>query len=167
MEFGTFYLDFARFESAGKPMNSTPTPGRAAGLRVLVVDDNVDCATTCGMLLTHFGFSVKIVTEGKQCFAAIESFNPDVVLLDIQMPEISGYSLASHIRTQPQFETVVIIAVSGYADAAHVQLSLEAGCDQHLTKPLYMEELGRAIVQEVESRLKHFAPVDPCQKQSV
>ncbi len=120
--------------------------------RVLIVDDEPEGAKTLGMLFARCGYSVEVVTDSTQCLAQVESFQPDVVLLDIAMPRISGYALARQIRSEQKFDRVAVIALSGYCDYEHRELSLEAGCDQHLVKPIRLAAVETVIGHEVEKR---------------
>jgi CheY-like chemotaxis protein len=120
--------------------------------RVLIVDDNPDAAKLLGILLQHSGYETDVVFDGTQCLSHLESFSPDVLLLDIAMPTVSGYDLARQIRTRPRFEGLVIFAVSGYADFKHANWSLEAGCDRHLVKPVDFGALLAGIADEFEKR---------------
>ncbi|HEX4142362.1 MAG TPA: response regulator [Pirellulales bacterium] len=120
--------------------------------RILIVDDNPDAAKVLGILLQRSGYEVDVVLHGSQCLSRLESFQPDVLLLDIAMPQVSGYELARQIRTRPAFEQLVIFAISGYADSQHAQWSLDAGCDRHLAKPVELGALMAGIAQEVEKR---------------
>ncbi|HEX3725595.1 MAG TPA: response regulator [Pirellulales bacterium] len=122
------------------------------GIRVLVVDDQPDGAWPLGMLLKLHGYLVEVETDSERCLGRLESFKPDVVLLDIAMPKVSGYDLARQIRTDSRFETTVVIAISGYADQKHVEQSIEAGCNQHLVKPTTFQALNQAISHEVGKR---------------
>jgi CheY-like chemotaxis protein len=122
--------------------------------RVLIVDDEPDQATMLGKLLKMRGYLIQVVTDSMECLRYLESFQPDVLLLDLAMPKISGYELAKQIRAQGKFETIAVIAMSGYADHQHTQWSLEAGCDQHLVKPMKLDTLEAAISNAVEKRLR-------------
>jgi two-component system, OmpR family, response regulator len=124
----------------------------ATTARVLIVDDEPDQATVLGKLLKTCGYLVQVVTDSTQCLPHLESFKPDVVLLDIAMPKVSGYELAKQIRAQGESERVAIIAMSGYADREHTQWSIEAGCDHHLVKPVRLAAIEAAIAHEVEKR---------------
>jgi two-component system, OmpR family, response regulator len=76
--------------------------------------------------------TVRFETEATRCLSSLEAFNPDVILLDIAMPRVSGYELARQIRARSQFHTVAIVSMSGYADQQHEQWALEAGCNRHV-----------------------------------
>jgi CheY-like chemotaxis protein len=135
-------------------MQASPAAANGSLVRVLIVDDNPDAAKVLSILLRHCGFEVDVVIDSTLCLSHLESFSPDVLLLDIGMPKLSGYDLARQIRTRPEFGQLVIFAISGYADSKHAQWSLEAGCDRHLVKPVSPQALMAGITDEVEKRLK-------------
>ena len=126
-------------------------------VRVLIVDDNRDVATTLSKLLQRRHFAVEIVTDAKQALEVFRQFSPDIALLDIAMPEVNGYELARRIRGQPDFEALPIIAISGYGDREHLALSAEAGIDEHLLKPVSMATLEEAIGREIGKKRNEHA----------
>lgn len=134
-------------------INSEPAPEtletqRQAGefveparLRVLVVDDNEDVAETLAMLLTELGHEVQVVNDGPQALTAVSQFRPELIFLDIGLPGMTGYEVAQQIRTLPNGDTPVIVALSGYGQESDQLRSLAAGFDHHLVKPAGLEVL--------------------------
>jgi len=114
---------------------------RATGLRLLVVDDNVDAATTLAMLLEASGHEVFIEHESLRALELSRSARPDVCLLDIGLPEMDGNELARRLRAQPETAHSVLIAVSGYGQESDRRTALDAGFAHHLVKPVDMEAL--------------------------
>jgi CheY-like chemotaxis protein len=104
--------------------------------RVLVVDDNVDAAESAAMLLRIWGHEAQTVHDGLTAIDAVRTYQPEIVLLDIGLPGMSGYEIVRKLRAQPQFKTLVVAAMTGYGQDADRQRSKEAGFDFHLTKPL-------------------------------
>lgn len=104
--------------------------------RVLVVDDNVDAAESVAMTLQLAGFSVRCVYDGLSVLKAAQTYHPDVVVLDIGLPGISGYEVARQLRQQPEFKQIPLVAVTGYGQDEDRRHSMEAGFDCHLTKPV-------------------------------
>ena len=104
--------------------------------RVLVVDDNVDAATSLGMMLEAKGHTVETVHDGKEALRAVKRFSPDVVLLDIELPEMSGYEVASRIRSMDGGTEMVLIALTGRGQRDDKEKAKDAGFDEHLTKPV-------------------------------
>jgi PAS domain S-box-containing protein len=106
-----------------------------AGLRVLVVDDNVDAATALELLLQESGHLVRVAHTGPTGLAAAPDFRPDVVLLDIGLPELDGWEVAKRMRQQPALRNAVLVAMTGYGREPELQRSQDAGFDHHLVKP--------------------------------
>ena len=102
-------------------------------LRVLVVDDCQDQTETSSILLELWGHDVRIAHSGGAALDAVTAFRPDVFLVDIGMPGMSGYELGRRLR--PLFEEALLVAVTGYAEALHRLLGEEAGFDLYLAKP--------------------------------
>ncbi len=104
-------------------------------LRVLVVDDNVDAAKTLQMLVRESGHLARMAHTGTTALAAAFDYRPDVMLLDIGLPECDGYEVAKRIRQEPLLHDIVLVAVTGYERDADRQRSQQAGFDHHLVKP--------------------------------
>jgi CheY-like chemotaxis protein len=109
--------------------------------RVLVVDDNQDAATSLGLLLKLLGAEIKVVHDGHAALAALASYKPAVVLLDIGMPGMDGYEVARRIRQQPGGREVLLIALTGWGQEDDRRRTAEAGFDHHLLKPADMSSL--------------------------
>jgi len=115
--------------------------------RVLVVDDNEDAADSLAMLLTVRGDEVRIAYDGAQAVEAEHDFNPEVVLLDIGLPKLSGYDVARTIRSA-RGHGVLIIAITGWGQEDDRRRAREAGFDHHFTKPVDFEMLLDLIDRE-------------------
>lgn len=113
--------------------------------RVLIVDDNVDAATSIAMLLNFQGHEAEAVHNGRDALARVGSFRPDVALLDIGLPEMDGYELARRLRAMPQFSDMRLIAITGYGQAGDRQRASAAGFDDHLVKPVTLAALERTL----------------------
>ncbi|MDG3008234.1 PAS domain-containing hybrid sensor histidine kinase/response regulator [Paludisphaera mucosa] len=105
-------------------------------VRILVVDDNVDTAWGMAMLLELLGHQVATAHSGPAAIEAATATPPDFILLDIGLPGMSGYEVASRLRREACCKDVVIVAVSGYGQDEDRRRSKAAGFDHHLTKPL-------------------------------
>jgi PAS domain S-box-containing protein len=113
--------------------------------RVLVVDDNVDAAASLAVLLKLDGHDVKLAHDGPAALHAARDFAPQVILLDIGLPGLSGYEVARELRRDPAFEDVVMIALTGYGQAEDRRRSKASGFDHHLTKPIDDEVLAALL----------------------
>jgi signal transduction histidine kinase/ActR/RegA family two-component response regulator len=124
---------------AKKEVNAQPKGCEPS--RILLVDDNPDVAESLALELKLDGYSVTIAFDGESALENCQSFQPDVVLVDLGLPGISGYELARRLRQQSRGSDLLIIALSGYGQETHRRESAGAGCDYHLLKPVHMETL--------------------------
>jgi len=125
-----------------------PAGGGEAGLKVLVVDDNVDAALTLSMILEASGHVTRVAHDGYGALEAAREFRPRVAFLDIGMPGMSGYDTARAIRAMEELDGVVLVALTGWGAESDRQRSSEAGFNHHLTKPVQL-----AVVEELLARL--------------
>ena len=123
----------------------TAVPSGASSRRVVVADDNVDSAESLATLLRLSGHEVRVAYDGLGAFEATTAFKPEVVVLDIGLPGMSGYDVARRIREHPSFGGIMMIAVTGYGQDDDIGRSREAGFDHHLTKPVDIKIL-RALL---------------------
>lgn len=123
----------------GKAADASP----AQALDVLVADDNLDAAGTTAAVLTHLGHRVRIAGTALKAVDEVRRQAPDVAFLDIGLPDMDGYALASILRTQaPRLR---LVALTGYGQRADVARAAGAGFDLHLTKPATLDDLQRAL----------------------
>ena len=125
---------------------SSPAIQSVAGQRrVLVVEDNQDIRESSCDLLSMAGFEVKGVSTGFEALEMAPAFGPNVVLLDVGLPGLSGYDVAKRLRNLPQFVSTVLIAITGYDTAEARALSAAAGFDHHICKPVNFDELSTLL----------------------
>jgi CheY-like chemotaxis protein len=125
-----------------------PRPAPAAlriRSRALIVDDNRDAATTMAMFVEELGGSAFTAFDGASGLAALETFKPDIVFMDIGMPGLDGYEVCRRIRQIPAMRQVVVVAVTGWGQAQDKQRALEVGFDAHLTKPVDPDALAQLL----------------------
>jgi CheY-like chemotaxis protein len=106
-------------------------------VRVLVVDDDRDAAEMMALLLGLEGHEVATAYDGASSISKVLSFQPNLVLLDIGMPELDGYDVARRIQTLPLSPRPLLVAVTGYASLDDTRRSAEAGFDLHVRKPVF------------------------------
>jgi CheY-like chemotaxis protein len=116
-----------------------------SSLRVLVVDDYLDSARTAAELVTLWGHEACYALGGLHALELAETFHPDVVLCDLNMPGLDGYELARRLREHPAAHGALLVAVSAYGSEEHRSRSKEAGFEFHLVKPVGHEAL-RAVL---------------------
>lgn len=115
------------------------------GCRILVVDDNRDSASTLEMLLRLAGNTVRTAHDGQQAIEVAEAFCPELLLLDIGLPKLSGYDVARHIREQAWGRDMTLVAVTGWGQEEDKRRSHEAGFDFHVVKPVELAALEKLL----------------------
>ncbi|MDB5387603.1 MAG: domain S-box protein, partial [Planctomycetaceae bacterium] len=119
--------------------------------RILVVDDNVDAATTLALMLKAMGHETVVSHDGMAAIKMAETFSPKLVILDIGLPGMNGYMVAQKLRSIPAMKEVVIAALTGYGEEQDRRRSMEAGFDEHFVKPLnftVLQELLGALPKQ-------------------
>jgi two-component system CheB/CheR fusion protein len=131
---------------AGQPAVANRLPARlVTPRRILVVDDNTDAAESTALLLGLEGHEVEVAGDGPSALVRAKDFRPEVVLLDIGLPEMDGYDVARRLREAPGSAEIMLIAHSGYAGEEHVERVRQAGFDHYLVKPASIHQLNELI----------------------
>jgi len=134
---------------AGKSRNEESDPGiRMAGgpiRRILVADDNVDAAESLALLIRMWNHEVCVAQTGPAALEIAQRDRPDVCILDIGMPGMSGYEVARRIRSQPWGRETVLFALTGWGQSEDVERATAAGFNEHMTKPVDLERLARLL----------------------
>lgn len=113
-------------------------------MKILYVEDHPAVAqTTVNLLKTGLGHEVKHVENGAAALEAATRFHPDLALIDIGLPDMDGYEVARRLRQQPEFETLILVALTGYTQPEYQQRAYEAGFDAHFAKPMDFAELEK------------------------
>jgi CheY-like chemotaxis protein len=123
-------------------------------LRILVVDDCLDHTDTLAFLLELWGHDVRTAADGPTALAVARDYRPDVVLLDIGLPGLDGLEVARRLRREKGLAATVVVTVSGYAQEADRQHSRDAGCAEHLAKPVDLEVLHRLLTEHKQARAR-------------
>lgn len=129
-------------------------PAACAGTRVLIVDDYPDSAASSEMLLSLLGCDCRIALTGTQALEVAAAFDPDLVLLDVGLPDISGYEVARALRERQGDRRLFLAAVTGWGQPQDRVRALAAGFDLHVLKPT-----DAAVLKQILARaLAHRAP---------
>jgi CheY-like chemotaxis protein/two-component sensor histidine kinase len=140
-----FVLTFPPYEGAAQSDSVTPTGPMSIGpRRLLVVEDDADSRESLTALLRLMGHDVKSAADGRGAIQLISSTPFDAALIDIGLPDLSGYEVAAHGR-EIVGDKVLLIALTGYGQSEHVKRALESGFDAHLVKPLDTTALGQLL----------------------
>ncbi|MES2570599.1 MAG: ATP-binding protein [Verrucomicrobiota bacterium] len=149
---GSVFTLYFPLAAAPCPDNSTSRPEAAVThskrRRIIVVDDNVDTAQALMRLLKRAGHDLHVAYDGYSALEKARAYRPEVVLLDIGLPEMDGYEVAARMREEPQCANALIIALSGYGQEEDRRRSKAAGFDYHLVKPADMGELTQLLSLE-------------------
>ena len=129
-----------------QPLHSTSAP--PVSRRVLVADDNHDAGESLASLLRLDGHEVTVVQNGQEALAAFAAVQPEVALLDIGMPELTGYEVARRVRQGSLGRAVTLIAVTGWGQNRDKALALAAGFNHHFTKPVETDRLRELLRSE-------------------
>ena len=114
-------------------------------MKILVVDDNIDAAEMMVELVSIWGHEAHHAADGEHAVALARELCPAIVLLDIGLPGMNGYEVAAALRADPRTRTAKIIAVTGYGLESDRTSARDAGCDDHLVKPVEPEALERVL----------------------
>jgi CheY-like chemotaxis protein len=151
----TFTIRLPRLVEANERQVSlqsgTPDESPSGSLRVMIVDDNADAADTLAALLEAHGHAVSVVACGQAAIEQAMNNPPQVFILDIGLPDMDGYRLASELRALPQTERAVFIALTGYGQDHDRERSNVAGFDHHLVKPVDTMRLA-GLLAEIDAR---------------
>jgi len=117
--------------------------------RVLIVDDNADSADSIAAILETSGHEVEVAYSAQKALEMAVEHQPDIVLLDIGLPDMDGYEVAKHLRQTPELKETRLIAITGYGQESDRQRSREAGFDEHLVRPHHKSEIHDYHIQNI------------------
>jgi nitrogen-specific signal transduction histidine kinase/CheY-like chemotaxis protein len=146
----TFELRLPRAR-APAPADAVAAHANASVRRVMVVDDNVDAADSLALLLGLEGHQTQCAYSAAAALERVSTFAPEVVLLDIGLPDMDGYEVARRIRALPGGAAMTLVALTGYGQAEDRERALASGFQAHLVKPVDLEVLGRILAMQPSS----------------
>ncbi|BAT51679.1 two-component response regulator [Nostoc sp. NIES-3756] len=117
--------------------------------RILIVEDNDINRMLLSDYLSYSGYTVQSLANGSFFFIKIQQFQPDLILLDLKLPDVDGYSLLQQIQQQPAFAKIPVIVVSGFAFKSDQERAVELGACGYFVKPINLNELLRKISEEL------------------
>jgi DNA-binding response OmpR family regulator len=122
--------------------------------RILIADDNAPNADLIEAHLDGTGYETKIVSNGEETLAAARSWKPDLILLDVMMPKLSGFEVCRQLRAAPSTRDIAILMLTALDQANDVEMAVESGTDDFITKPINKTELVLRVRAMLESRDK-------------
>ncbi|RPI76001.1 MAG: response regulator [Planctomycetaceae bacterium] len=142
--------------------------------RILITDDNQQNCELLDAYLADEGYAVEMVFDGQQCLDAVANQQPDLILLDIMMPRVSGYEVCKRLKGNPETRDIPIIMVTALAEMGDIEKAVSAGADDFLTKPVNKLELTtrvrsllrvRHLTDERDRLLDYLASVEAMRKE--
>jgi CheY-like chemotaxis protein len=124
-----------------------------AGEPILVVDDNPQNLKLAKVILVSEGYDVKTATDAEDALKILESFAPDLILMDLQLPRMDGLQLTRQIKADPARSEMIIIAVTAYAMKGDKEKAFAAGCDGYMSKPFDADALARMVAEHLARRV--------------
>lgn len=127
--------------------------------KLLLSDDSITIQKVVELVLAEEGFEIKATNDGEEALSAIQTFMPDVVLADIEMPKVNGYQLCEKIKTNPDTKDIPVILLAGAFEPLDEELAKNVGADDYIVKPFESQELISKINAAVASKeMIHEAP---------
>ena len=120
--------------------------------RILIADDNPSNADLLDAHLDGSGFDTKLVYNGEEALAAAREWKPDLILLDVMMPKLSGFEVCRRLRADPATSGVSVLMVTALDQATDVETAVDAGTDNFITKPINKTELLLRVRAMLDSR---------------
>ena len=111
------------------------------GKKILIADDEPNIVVSLEFLMKQQGYEVKVARDGEEAFAAVAAFGPDLILLDVMMPRMSGYDLCQKLRENPAWQGIKIIMLSAKGRDVEVTKGMAVGADAYVTKPFSTKDL--------------------------
>jgi len=119
---------------------------------VLIVEDIEDNLVLIKSLLEMADFPVVEARDGREAIAQAQAHHPDLILLDMSLPEVDGWTVARTLRQKPEFASTLIVALTAHAMPGDREKTLDAGCDEFLTKPIDVPNFLPAITKILERK---------------
>lgn len=117
--------------------------------RILVVEDNQDNMTLLSDVLHSLDYEVIQATDGEQGMRLAGEYEPDLILMDLSLPRMDGWTATRHLKANPQLQHIPIIALTAHAMVGDRERALEAGCNDYISKPINLRELAGKITRYV------------------
>ncbi|HET9910005.1 MAG TPA: response regulator [Anaerolineales bacterium] len=121
--------------------------------RILVVEDNMDNYELVRFILERAGYDVFLAVNGRDGVDAARLQQPDMILMDLGMPEMDGWSAAEKIKSDPATRAIPLYALSAYTLPSDRKRAMDAGCDGYLTKPIHMQSFLDAINEVFQAKI--------------
>lgn len=132
-------------------MSASQAPERQS--RILIADDNSTNVELLEVYLTDFDCQIAVAVDGRDTLDKVASFHPDLILLDIMMPKLSGFEVCQQLKSKPETKGIMILMVTALNEAGDIERAVNAGADDVLMKPVNKIEITKRV--ENMLRLRH------------
>ena len=122
--------------------------------RIIVIDDQEDVLSLLNDSLSGFGFEVFLCKESKNSLHSIKTFKPDVILLDLLMPNLGGFEICEILNSDPQTHGIPIIIISGFGDLVDIKKAYKLGAVGYFVKPFALSDLNKEISKAIANKEK-------------
>src|SRR5438105_4805463 len=127
--------------SASNPTAPAPLPGDARPTRVLIADDNPQGVELLEAYLGDSDYEIETAADGEETLRKVREWQPDLILLDIMMPKISGFEVCKRLRAEPVTRDTAVLMITALDQPSDIERAVEVGTDEFLTKPINKTEL--------------------------
>lgn len=125
----------------------------AAKSKILIADDNPTNVELLEAYLADFDCETAAAADGEETLRAVAQFQPDVILLDIMMPRLSGFEVCSRLKSDPQTKNIMVLMVTALNEPGDIERAVQSGCDDFLSKPIHKLELLKRLDNMLRIRL--------------
>jgi DNA-binding response OmpR family regulator len=132
------------------PAPSPTSPARPA--RVLIADDTVQAAELLEAYLAETNYETRIAADGEQTLGLVESWHPDLILLDVMMPRISGFEVCKRLRSNPATRNMAVLMITALDQPSDIERAVEVGCDEFMSKPVQKSDFLQRVRALLASR---------------
>ncbi|MEO8676447.1 MAG: response regulator [Casimicrobiaceae bacterium] len=115
--------------------------------RILIADDEPNIVVSLEFLMKQRGYEVRVVSDGAEALVAVGEFRPDLILLDVMMPRVSGYDVCQKVRENPEWQGIKIIMLSAKGRDVEVTKGIAIGADAYVTKPFSTRDLIAKVAE--------------------
>jgi two-component system alkaline phosphatase synthesis response regulator PhoP len=132
---------------------SGPSPQGAQVARILIADDNLQGVELLEAYLSDGPYEIRTAADGEETLRRVKEWHPDLILLDIMMPKISGFEVCKRLRAEPATHNIAVLMITALDQPSDIERAVEAGTDDFLTKPINKIELLLRVRSVLKSRL--------------
>ncbi|GHT16906.1 two-component system response regulator [Planctomycetales bacterium] len=120
--------------------------------KILIADDNAPNVELLDAYLTGFDCEIETASDGAETLEKVDSFAPDLILLDIMMPKFSGFEVCEKLKSNPKTKGIMILMVTALSELGDIERAVNAGCDDYLSKPVNKFELTKRVENMLKLR---------------